>query len=91
MSRENYTRRGFLKAIGLGTVGATLCGCGRQAQKTARAATPEKRPNVVLILIDDMGWIDTGCYGSKGVGHGEKLQLCRAAFAAPSFSSRGLN
>jgi len=65
MSRENYTRRGFLRAIGLGTVGATLYGCSRQAQKTVRAATPEKRPNVVLILIDDMGWIDTGCYGSK--------------------------
>jgi len=65
MSRDNYTRRGFLKAIGLGTVGATLHGCGRQSQKTARAETPEKSPNVVLILIDDMGWIDTGCYGSK--------------------------
>ena len=65
MSRQNYTRRGFLKAIGMGTVGATLYGCGRQARSTAVAATPENKPNVVLILIDDMGWIDTGCYGSK--------------------------
>ena len=65
MSRDNYTRRGFLKAVGLGTVGAILYGCGRQSQKTARTATPEKKPNVVLILIDDLGWIDTGCYGSK--------------------------
>jgi arylsulfatase A-like enzyme len=25
---------------------------------------PEERPNVVFILIDDMGWADLGCYGS---------------------------
>jgi len=24
-----------------------------------------KKPNFVLILVDDLGWIDTGCYGSK--------------------------
>ncbi len=29
---------------------------------TAEAPTP--RPNVVVILIDDLGWIDTGVYGS---------------------------
>ena len=24
-----------------------------------------KKPNIVFILVDDLGWIDTGCYGSK--------------------------
>ena len=26
---------------------------------------PTKRPNIVFILIDDMGWRDLGCYGSE--------------------------
>ncbi len=34
---------------------------------TATACTPGKnreKPNVVVILVDDMGWKDCGCYGS---------------------------
>ena len=69
MSGHNHTRRDFLKALGLGTVGATLCSCPGQASRRAGGPAPaemrDKRPNVVLILIDDLGWIDTGCYGSK--------------------------
>ena len=33
------------------------------AQAVARAA--EKRPNVILIMCDDMGWSDLGCYGGE--------------------------
>src|SRR5262245_11796920 len=29
------------------------------------AAIAAARPNVILILIDDMGWTDLSCYGSK--------------------------
>lgn len=32
---------------------------------SAFAATPASRPNVVVILVDDMGWSDIGCYGSE--------------------------
>lgn len=28
------------------------------------ACNPEKLPNVVFILVDDLGWTDLACYGS---------------------------
>lgn len=28
------------------------------------SAKPQQKPNVVFILVDDMGWKDLGCYGS---------------------------
>ena len=31
----------------------------------ARAADAPPRPNVVVILVDDMGISDIGCYGSE--------------------------
>ena len=31
----------------------------------AAAPAPRTRPNIVCILIDDMGWADGGCFGSK--------------------------
>jgi len=51
-------RREFLEALGAGTL--ALAG-GRLARGAAAKAA---KPNVVLILIDDLGWSDLGCYGS---------------------------
>ncbi|MBM4153425.1 MAG: sulfatase [Lentisphaerae bacterium] len=39
--------------------------CAGLAALGAAADAAERRPNVVLFLVDDMGWMDSGAYGSK--------------------------
>jgi arylsulfatase A-like enzyme len=64
VSKYDYTRRHFLKAIGLGTA-AFAIQSSRDSTKLFANGITDKKPNIVLILVDDLGWIDTGCYGSK--------------------------
>ena len=54
-------RRFFMKAVGMGAVSLAL-----PSHPVKSAATDvNKKPNIVFILIDDMGWPDVACYGSK--------------------------
>jgi arylsulfatase A len=64
MGEQGYTRRDFLKTVGLGAIGPVLCGPLRLAKLLA-SETRRTRLNFVLILVDDLGWMDTGCYGSR--------------------------
>ena len=53
-------RRGFLKAVGL----LAVAGCLPE-RTNGNAGSKKAKPNVVFILVDDLGWVDVGCYGSK--------------------------
>src|SRR5688572_5537207 len=35
------------------------------AFSTTNATAQNNRPNIVVILVDDMGWSDLSCYGSE--------------------------
>ncbi len=37
---------------------------GVSAAATPQATLPQRPPNVVFFLVDDLGWTDLGCYGS---------------------------
>ena len=57
---QNLDRRGFLvAAAATAAAGAvSVCSC------TGKQEVEKRKPNIVFILIDDLGWRDVSCYGS---------------------------
>ncbi len=54
---KNTTRRQFLKAAGAAAAAAML--------PTLSCAAQNKKPNILLIVGDDIGFSDIGCYGAE--------------------------
>lgn len=55
------------------------------AQGTARAGAVATRPNIVLILADDMGYGDLGCYGQRLIATPHLDSLARAGMRFTQF------
>ena len=62
MKMSKRTRRNFLKTMGTGGAAFALSGCARGVSALSK---PAKKPNILLILVDDLGFGDLSCYGAK--------------------------
>jgi arylsulfatase A-like enzyme len=62
---SKITRREFLKTTGLAAASAWALFESASCALSGQSLAAKKRSNIVFIFIDDLGWTDLGCCGSK--------------------------
>jgi arylsulfatase A-like enzyme len=59
-------RRDFIKTTGMGVAAMAMPGCSSTLQRIVGKAS-SKRPNIIFIMADDLGYGHLGCYGQKHI------------------------
>ncbi|MBN1816276.1 MAG: sulfatase [Sedimentisphaerales bacterium] len=73
MRNMAFNRRNFLKMLGGGAAAVVMS----SFPPDVCASSKKRKPNVILILVDDMGWTDAACYGSQCYHTPQMDRLCR--------------
>ncbi|MBN2316094.1 MAG: arylsulfatase [Sedimentisphaerales bacterium] len=58
-------RRAFMRLVLRGVAAGATAAVVPIKTVTARASNSQKQPNIILIMADDMGFSDIGCYGGE--------------------------
>jgi hypothetical protein len=61
---KGLKRHNFLKAIGF-CLASSIPGCASAGQSKKEKRPSQKLPNIVLIMVNDLGYGDFGCYNKN--------------------------
>ena len=71
IAMASMTRADFLKYSGLLTAGIAGSAVPKGFRNASASAGKERKPNVIFIFCDDLGWADLPCHGHRSVkAHG---------------------
>ncbi len=88
MSNKSTTRRDFLRIVAAGAAALALPGCVSRSNVSGQAYSGDK-PNIILIMADDLGYGDVGCYGNEIIKTPNIDWLARNGMRFTDFHSNG--